>query len=356
MMTANPSIGGESRSVLIVDNCLHAMGAGARSIGEDLAVWLGRAGWRVITTSGRKSRALRLIDMTTTAWERRQNYASAIVNVFSGAAFRWAEASCWVLRRCGKPYLLALHGGSLPDFCRSHAHRARSLLASAAGVYAPSGYLKAGLSDYCKNIRVLPNGIDLEQFEYTHRPTIRPNMVWVRAFHSIYNPDLAVRVLHLIKQRHSDATLTMIGRDKQDGSLDSVRQLSRELGVASDVNVVGAVNKADIPKWLSRTDILLNTTNVDNTPLSVLEAMACGLCVVTTRVGGIPYLLEHDSDALLVPPNDAAAMARSVERLLTEPGLAARLSMRGQEKAQQFDWSKVIPQWESALCASPGIA
>jgi glycosyltransferase involved in cell wall biosynthesis len=97
---------------------------------------------------------------------------------------------------------------------------------------------------------------------------------------------------------------------------------------------------------MDQGDIFLNTTNVDNTPISVLEAMACGLCVVSTNAGGIPYLLEHERDALLVPPDDAQAMARAVHRILTEPGLAESLSENARRKVEQFDWCAVLPQWE----------
>jgi glycosyltransferase involved in cell wall biosynthesis len=100
---------------------------------------------------------------------------------------------------------------------------------------------------------------------------------------------------------------------------------------------------------MSRGDIFLNTTNIDNTPVSVLEAMACGLCVVSTNVGGIPYLLEHEHDALLVPPNDPQAMATAVHRLLNEPDLAERLSRNARQKAAQCDWSIILPQWEALL-------
>ena len=113
----------------------------------------------------------------------------------------------------------------------------------------------------------------------------------------------------------------------------------------------GGVPKADVPAWLSQGDIFLNTTNADNTPVSVLEALACGLCVVSTNVGGIPYLLEHEEDALLVPPNDLEAMAAAVRRVLTEPGLAERLSRNARKKAKGFDWSVVLPQWEELLWA-----
>jgi glycosyltransferase involved in cell wall biosynthesis len=90
---------------------------------------------------------------------------------------------------------------------------------------------------------------------------------------------------------------------------------------------------------------------VDNTPVSVLEAMACGLCVVSTRVGGIPYLLQHGRDALLVPPNDPEAMAAAVRRVLTEPALAESLSHNARLKAEQFDWSAILPQWQALLAS-----
>jgi glycosyltransferase involved in cell wall biosynthesis len=88
---------------------------------------------------------------------------------------------------------------------------------------------------------------------------------------------------------------------------------------------------------------------VDNTPVSVLEAMACGLCVISTNVGGIPYLLQDEHDALLVPSGDDGAMAKAVRRVLTEEGLADRLSCNARRKVEQFDWSYILPKWERVL-------
>ncbi len=68
------------------------------------------------------------------------------------------------------------------------------------------------------------------------------------------------------------------------------------------VDFWASVEKSEVPAWLAKGDIFLNTTNVDNTPVSVIEAQAAGLCVVSTNVGGIPFLLENGKDALLVPP------------------------------------------------------
>ena len=102
-----------------------------------------------------------------------------------------------------------------------------------------------------------------------------------------------------------------------------------------------------MPEWLNKADIFLNTTNVDNTPVSVIEAMACGLCIVSTNVGGIPYLLEDGVDALLVPPEDTQAMANAVKRILSDRQLAAALSANARKKAGAFSWEKVLPMWEA---------
>jgi glycosyltransferase involved in cell wall biosynthesis len=95
--------------------------------------------------------------------------------------------------------------------------------------------------------------------------------------------------------------------------------------------------------------MFLNTSTIDNAPVSVLEAMACGLDVISTNVGGIPFLLQHEHDALLVPPNDAAAMADSVRCLLSRPDLAERLSRNARAKTEQMDWPVILPQWEQLL-------
>jgi glycosyltransferase involved in cell wall biosynthesis len=141
----------------------------------------------------------------------------------------------------------------------------------------------------------------------------------------------------------------MVGPDKGDGSLQRVRRTAEELGISERIETPGGVPKQDVPVWLNRGDVFLNTTNVDNTPVSVIEAQACGLCVVSTNVGGLPYLLDHEQDALLVPPNDAEAMAEAVRMVLREPELAGRLSRAGRAKVEEFDWSVVLPRWEALL-------
>jgi glycosyltransferase involved in cell wall biosynthesis len=341
-------MGASRPGILLVGNFLSGAGF-TRGVCEDLAERLTEAGWSVITTSHKPARLPRLADMVVTAWRRRHEYAVAQVDVYSGPSFLWAEAVCWVLRRAGKPYVLTLHGGALPAFARRWPGRVRRLLRSAAAVTTPSRYLWEQMRLYRPELRLLPNPLDIGRYPFAPRQRPQPRLVWLRAFHRIYNPTLAPRVVALLAREFPNVHLTMVGPDKGDGSLQATQHLAVELGVAGRIAWLGGVLKADVPVWLSQGDIFLNTTNVDNTPVSVLEALASGLCVVSTDVGGIPYLLEHEEDALLVPPDDPEAMAAAVRRVLTEPGLAERLSRNARKKAEGFDWSVVLPQWEKLL-------
>jgi glycosyltransferase involved in cell wall biosynthesis len=179
-------------------------------------------------------------------------------------------------------------------------------------------------------------------------------MLWLRAFHRIYNPELAPAVLARVAADFDDAQLTMIGPDKGDGTFEQVRQAARALQVEDRLTLPGGVAKRDVPAWLDAGDLFLNTTDVDNTPVSVIEAMAAGLCIVSTNVGGLPYLLKDEHNALLVPPRNSDAMAHAVGRVLYEPGLAARLSRNARASAEQFDWACVLQQWETVLLRVAG--
>lgn len=317
---------------------------------EAFASKLAAADRKVLTTSDKLGRIRRLADMLVSTWRWRRAYRLAYVEVFSGHAFFWAEAVCSLLRALGKPYVLTLHGGGLPEFAQEKPKRVGRLLASAAAVTAPSAYLMERLRPNRVDIRYIPNAIELDQYPFRVRVAAEPKLVWMRAFHEIYNPGMAIRVAGLLVEDFPDLQLQMMGPDK-DGSQERTRNLANELGAGERFFFPGRIAKAEVPARLNEGDIFLNTTNVDNTPVSVIEAMACGMCVVSTNVGGIPYLLEHEVDALLVPPGDAEAMAAAVRRLLTEPRLAERLSRNARRKVEAFDWSVVLPQWEALFAA-----
>lgn len=337
-----------ANSVLMVGNFLSST-VGVRGVCEELADRLKQAGWSVITTSDKASKAARMLDMIGTVFTKRSGYRIAQVDLYSGPAFLWAEAACYALRLSGKPYIVTMHGGGLPKFAERHADRVRKLLQGAITVTAPSNYLREEMRPYRDDIQLVPNALELSRYAFRPRGPVTANLVWVRAFDYTYNPVMAVRVLALVAKQFPDARLTMVGPDKHDGSFEATKTEAAQLGVAQRIEFIGPVPKTDIAKWMDRGDIFLNTTNVDNTPVTVLEALASGACVVCTRVGGIPYLLHDQEDALLVPRDDAQAMADAIASLIRQPELAAKLSRAGRRTAEKMDWPVVLQRWISLL-------
>lgn len=342
------SMRGSRTRLLMIGNFLSGSG-GTRGVCEDLADRLISAGWPVLFASSKPGKLRRLWDMLSTARAQRDRYDVAHVDVFSGPAFLWAELVCWILQRSRKPYVLTLHGGNLPEFARRWPRRVRRLLGSATVATAPSGYLREQLRAYRKDLQLLPNPVDVVSYPFRLRERPTPSLMWLRAFHEIYNPSLAVQTLALLTTDFPDARLTMIGPDKGDRSLQSAQRLAGKLGLDRQITFVPGVPKTEVPRRLLEADIFLNTANIDNTPISLIEAMASGMCIVSTRVGGIPYLLDHEKDALLAQPGEAEDMAHGVRRILTEAGLAGKLSRNARSKAQQFDWRLIFPRWEALL-------
>jgi glycosyltransferase involved in cell wall biosynthesis len=111
------------------------------------------------------------------------------------------------------------------------------------------------------------------------------------------------------------------------------------------VTFTGKLEKMEWVALARDHDIFINTTNFDNMPVSVIEAMALGLPVISSNVGGLPYLIDHQTDGMLVPPNDAEAFVNSITQLSNQPELVKDLVTNARKKAERFDWEVVKQQW-----------
>jgi len=318
----------------------------ARYAGGNLAVEIVRSGGRVITTSHRRWRPLRLADMLRTIHRRRGDYDIAHVTVFSDRAFIYAECVVALSFLLGKRCTLGLHGGSLPDFARHHPARTRRLLKLSSVAVCPSRYLFEELKHFGKELHLIPNALHIAKYPCTAGRSPGSRLLWLRAFHAIYNPEMAIAMFSRVLDHTPHASMTMAGPDKGDGSFQAAKKMAKELGLLGRISFPGPIPKEDVPKVMAQHDVFVNTTNIDNTPVSVIEAMACGLPVVSTNPGGIPHLLEHGKTGLLVSPGDAQGMAGAVRSLLSEPRLAQNLGDNGRKLAESFDWNVVLPQWQ----------
>lgn len=337
-----------AHSVLIVGNFLSDR-RGTMGVCEELAQYLRLSGWSVTTTSSSTNRILRLLNMIMTALRYRNKYCVVYIEVYSGLAFVWAEILLTLTKMLGKPVILTLHGGNLPLFAQRWPNRVRYLLKVADAVTTPSIYIQSAFSGIRTDIVLVRNAIDLQSYTFRYRPNPSPNLAWLRAFHAIYSPTSIVQVLTLLSKDFPNIELTMFGPDKGDGSLNSTISLAKESRISNQLHIPGPIPKSEIPYRLGAFDIFLNTTTMESFGVSVVEAAALGMCIVTTNVGELPHIWTHEHDALLVPPNDSEAMANAVRRILTESGLAERLSRNARKTAEQYDWSNTLPLWTNLM-------
>jgi len=319
------------------------------SLSESLSMQLAQIGWTTLLTSRKINPLFRLTNIARDILCKRHDYDLVLIDLYSGRAFLLGEISATLLRMLKKNHVIILHGGNLPEYSKQHKKRISRLFNGSDHIVAPSKYMQIQMAKFDKEIQIIPNSIEVTRYPYKHRELVDPHLVWLRAFHKIYNPTLAPKVISRLIKEFSEIILTMVGPDKKDGSYIQTLEAAKNLDVLSRIELPGKVSNDDVPNWLNKGDIFINTTNFDNTPVSVIEAMACGLCIVSTDVGGIPYLMEDEVDALLVPPDDPDAMAGAVRRILTDPDLAARLSANARKKAESFSWERVLPMWERLI-------
>ncbi len=280
----------------------------------------------------------------------RRNAGTAdyvLIDVYSTTNFWYAYAVALLCQQQQLKYIPILHGGNLPARLKKSTKACNRIFRKAYLIVSPSLYLKEIFEkEGYTNIKYIPNSITLEQYEFKRRKTIRPRLLWVRAFAQIYNPMLALNVLDLVLKKYPEAELCMVGPDK-DGTSETCRHYAERKNLP--VKFTGKLSKNEWISLAADYDIFLNTTDVDNTPVSVIEAMALGLPVVSTNVGGIPYLIDQNKEGLLVPPNNSEEMAAAVFELIEKPEKAEEMSRAARKKVEAFDWELVKKKWKDIL-------
>lgn len=334
----------DAHVVLLVGNFFSAMG-GSRGPIEDLHDALVQAGLRVHYASSSSSRLHRLVDIIRTIHVHSRDADIAVVDVYSGTAFLTALVAALMLRIHRVPYMLTLHGGNLPAFQQRYSGLVDFVLRHAVRITCPSQYLARAFRSYSRKLTIIQNPIRVA--EYMGQPaTDGPQRIlWLRAFHDTYNPLMAVRMFARLRSSMPEVAMTMAGPDKKDGSLERCTVLARELGVEKALMFRGGIPKADVPNLILQHSIFVNTTHVDNLPVTLIEAMASGLLVVSTDVGGVPDLMTHGVHGLLVPDDDAEAMADAILDVVHDPHRTSALRHSARLHAARFDIEPISKQW-----------
>lgn len=328
--------------IIYIGNKLSKKGATKTSI-ETLGNFLKEEGFDVVMASSVKNKLLRLLHMLWSVLKNARSADMVLIDTYSTQNFYFATTVAQLCRMLRLPYVPILRGGNLPERIKSSRGASKKLFGGAFTNVAPSGYLmEAFRKEGYEKLTYIPNTIQIDQYPFLLRKELRPKLLWVRSFASLYNPILALEVLNDLINKGYDASLTMVGPPKDESfSQCNVYATQHHL----PATFTGMLSKPAWSKLSEEHDIFINTTNFDNTPVSVIEAMALGLPVVSTNVGGLPYLLSHDIDGILVEPNNKSAFVHAIEALIKHPEKSEKMSVNAREKVESFDWETVKEQW-----------
>ena len=303
-------------------------------------------GFLVTISSDKINKVLRLMDMCISLVKNRNRVDYVLIDTFSTINFYYAFIISQLARVFKLKYIPILHGGNLPERLERNQFLSNLIFKNSYKNIAPSNYLKSAFEKKGYDTMFIPNILEIENYKFKNRKVIEPKLFWVRAFKEIYNPTLAIKVLEILKKEYPKAKLCMVGPFVDDSYNDCLKLIS-ELKLETSVEFTDVLLKEDWHKKSEDYDIFINTTNFDNTPVSIMEAMALGLPIVSTNVGGMPFLIDDTSDGLLVSKYNAEDMTKAIILILDNkhPNLAAN----ARKKVENFSWDNNKEKWFQIL-------
>ena len=284
-----------------------------------------------------------------------------VVHVFSASYWSFLLAptpAILIGKALGKRVVVNYRSGEAEDHLTRWPKTAIPTLQRADAVATPSDYLVDVFARFGIRAESIHNFVDPAAVRYRERDVLRPVFLSNRNFQSLYNVPCVLRAFAQIQAQRPEARLIVVGHGPER---ERVHSVARELALRN-VDFVGAVKPTEMGRYYDAADVYLNASDIDNMPNSIIESFACGLPVVTTRAGGIPYIVEHERNGLLVDCGDHEALADAALRLLDEPALARRLIDEGLSDVERlYTWEAVGERWAALYrrlvgAAAPAVA
>lgn len=291
----------------------------------------------------------RLVPYAARLW--RSMPEADVVHVMANSGWAWhlfARPAIGIAKARRRSVIVNYRGGLAEEFLAGSAHSVKATL-SGARLVVPSGFLQGVFRRHGIESQIIPNVVDVDRFRPANPArsltTDAPHIVVARNFEQIYGIDLALKAVALVARERPGVQLSIAGSGPEFAAM---QRLARELGIADRTRFTGRLNVDEMAQLYQQADLVLNPSRVDNSPNSILESLACGVPVVSTNVGGIPFLVRHAETAWLTEPESPAALADGMLKVLSSPGLRRTLIVNGLDLARSCAWSVVRDQWLAA--------
>lgn len=196
-----------------------------------------------------------------------------------------------------KRIIVTYHGGGADDYFARHGAFARRWLRRADKVIVLSGFLKKVFDAYQIPCIVIPNIVPLRENVYQPKKSIAPKLISVRHLTDLYRIDLIISAFAKVVEKYPETTLDILGQGDKRAELERLADSDERL--AGRVRFIGQVPNEKMYEYLKANDIMLSAPKIDNMPVSLMEAMNAGVLVISSNVGGVPYMIEHRKTGLL---------------------------------------------------------
>jgi len=273
-----------------------------------------------------------------------------VVHIFSASYWSFLLApvpAMIVARGLNKRVVLHYHSGEAEDHLSRWGALVHPWLRLAHEIVVPSEYLRRVFTEQGYAARVIPNVVDLARFAYRERVPLGPRLLSTRNLERYYRVDLVIDAFARFKAVVPAATLTIAG---YGSAATQLRQQAAALA-GEAIRFVGKIDPAAMPQLCADHDIFVNASVVDNQPVSILEAFAAGLPVISTPTGDIQSMVRHGVTGLLVPPGNAAAVADALIALWRDPEAGRERARRAHAQVAAYTWAAVRDRWADVYSA-----
>lgn len=271
-----------------------------------------------------------------------------VIHLMANSGWSWhlvAMPTLLIAKLFKCPVIINYRGGGAQSFLEKNPRWVPWWLNQAQHVVVPSQFLHDVFEHYHVKTTIVANILDTQRFFPKPKPPMENDpkikLIVVRHLEEIYGIEYAIDALKEIRA-HVNAHLYIAGSGPMEATLK--RQCLR-LGLTHHVTFLGRLDRQEVVNLYHRADFALNTSLVDNMPNSILEALGCGVPVISTWVGGIPVMVKHEQTAWLVPPQDSLAIAQAVIHLSQHPDIKDKLIKNGIQLAQHYSWASLKMKW-----------
>jgi glycosyltransferase involved in cell wall biosynthesis len=273
-----------------------------------------------------------------------------VFHIFANSGWAWhlfVTPVVVIARLRSVPVIINYRGGNADSFFTSNSGYVLRMLAKVFMRVTPSRFLQRVFEKHSLSAVVIPNIIDLSLFKPSLPRSFgnAPHIIVTRNLEPIYDIPTAIRAFAIVIKTFEGAKLTVAGSGPE---LMNLQTMVNTLELSGSVVFVGRIENANIPSLYASADCFVNSSTVDNMPISILEAFASGVPVVTTAAGGIPDLVQNGVSGTLVPIGDDEAMAEAVLQILQDLQMATGYREAGLTEAEKYAWPRVRDKWLTA--------